>query len=90
MFLFKSHIIFEILRKLDYNFGMKESFENIAEFVKMIFFVLVSAHFMAILYHSIAQIDIYFNNSEQTWLHQANIVQNSSWSRYLHSYYVAS
>ena len=53
-FLFKCHTIFELTRKIDYTFGNKEKWENIVEFVKMLMFVLICAHFMAICYHSIA------------------------------------
>ena len=68
LFLFKFHTVNEILRKLDYTFGMKEKWENIVEFAKMLMFVLISAHFMAICYHTVAQVDRIFYNSDQTWL----------------------
>ena len=60
LFLFKSNTIFEILRKLDYTFGMKEKWENTVEFGKMLMFVVISAHFMAIGYHSVATYDRIF------------------------------
>ena len=59
--LFKVHILSRFFEQLDYTFGMKEKWENIVDFVKMILFVLMAGHFMAILYHGVAYVDIYFN-----------------------------
>ena len=45
---------------------------------------------MAILYHLEAQFDIAINLRNDTWLHTADIIDNSDWIRYLNSFYVAS
>ena len=69
---------------------MKEKSENTVTFFKMILFILISAHFMAILYHTTAQLDIYMFESDLTWLHTMQISDETKWVRYLYSYFMAS
>ena len=64
LFFFKTHIIMKQIRKVDYNLAMTEKYENILELVKMFLFVLICAHFMAIIYHTTAQVDmLYFGET---------------------------
>ena len=62
------------LKIIDNNFGHKESYEHAIELMKLILFVFLSSHFMAILYHTVALFDMnYYGNTQQTWLNQAGI-----------------
>ena len=56
---------------------MKEKWENIVEFIKMILFVLMTGHLMAICFYSIAVVDIRLRNSTITWIQRENIMESS-------------
>lgn len=69
LFLCKSFILIKFLKKIDLTFGMREKYETIVDFVKMLLTIFFAAHVMAILYHSVAYIDWKILENDNTWLH---------------------
>lgn len=43
---------------MDYTFGYKEAYVNLFEFFKVVLYIFISAHVMAILYYLVAIVDI--------------------------------
>ena len=80
---FKIYNLAEIISHFDKTFGMLEKYENLAYILRIILILLLNAHFLAILYHSVAMIDIYYIHSEEkdpnaiTWISEAGITHAS-------------
>ena len=84
-----------IISHFDKTFGMLEKYENLAYVLRIILLLVLNSHFLAILYHSISMIDIFYIHSEEKnplsvpWVSEAGIIDESCWIRYLHSFHFA-
>ena len=69
----KCYIIIDFIKYLDFTLGNREDLENVDKILKMILCILLMIHVMAIIYHSVAVIDITVFESDETWINKAGI-----------------
>ncbi|KAL4446018.1 hypothetical protein ABPG74_011010 [Tetrahymena malaccensis] len=90
LFLFKIHNIQHVIYVFQKTFIMNEKYDNIISLIRLMGILCISSHVGAILYHCQAQFQIYYMNSNQTWLDQAGIVNENYWVRYINSFFCSA
>ncbi|KAL4492400.1 hypothetical protein ABPG72_005535 [Tetrahymena utriculariae] len=90
LFLFKIHNIQHVIHVFQKTFIMNEKYDNIISLIRLMGILCISSHVGAILYHCQAQFQIYYMNSNQTWLDQAGIVNENYWVRYINSFFCSA
>ncbi|EAR85369.2 cyclic nucleotide-binding domain protein (macronuclear) [Tetrahymena thermophila SB210] len=90
LFLFKIHNIQHVIYVFQKTFIMNEKYDNIISLLRLMGILCISSHVGAIMYHCQAQFQIYYMNSNQTWLDQAGILNENYWVRYINSFFCSA
>jgi hypothetical protein len=64
---------------------MKENLKLIIKLIDLIVFIVLTAHMISILWHSLA----FYENKGQNWMLKANIIDQKYTIRYIYSFYWA-